>query len=220
MLALRVTLTYTRFLSTRDSADYVRALDSAYQLDLRSHSQYSLNTLRTICYSAPDEASVLQKLLEYLDHALRKIESSGGRDRATAFLSGVSRASLADPQRATDCAHVLTVLDASTSDSLRFCLAALLEVSTHVAFGHSNENTRKDLLRQIYNSAHSKVRDAHEYKEAFLHLAWAAALIGQTPDAIRWLSKYSLTVTTEVFDRHVRSHVPLASLRDAQVPVV
>ena len=219
MLAFHVMLNDTRFLRTRDSGDYVTALDSAYQLAVRSFTPHNLNILIKICCSAPAEPSILQKLLEYLDHAVRNVESSGGPDRVTAFLSGVNRASLADPQRATVCEHVLKVLDASISTSLRRCLAQLLNVSTHVAFGHSNATTQKNLLRQIYNSAHSKVSDAREYSDAFLHLAWIAALIGQTTDANRWLSKYRLTVTTEVFDHSVRCHEPLASLRDAQVPV-
>ena len=102
---------------------------------------------------------------------------------------------------------------------LRHCLAELLHVSTHIAFEHSNENTQKNLLRQIYNSAHFKVGHAQEYSDAFLHLAWTAALIGQTTDAIDWLSKYRLTVTTEVFAQSLLSHTPLASLQDAQVPI-
>jgi hypothetical protein len=200
---------------------WIRALDGALGLIRHNAVPQHFQNLDRLCSIIPADESRAEAALRTLELCLDEIEA--GRlgwapTCAGMLLKACHKLPLkqAAIRRVCLIAHgMISTLDVTT---LRPCMSHLLHVGTHLAQKLTKDEDRQEVLRALFQSGRIKVQKSSDYSDAFLHLAWAAALLGNRSHAKDWLDQYRLTVTASSFIDKVKKHSPLESLAASSPP--
>lgn len=192
-----------------------RALRGAMELIKGNPVPPHFQHLEQLAKAVPATEPCATACVDTLNTCLKELEDGqvGWRPQAIALLiKACHRLPLGDAKLQQICAIIYYMVRELDAAALRPCISGLLHVGTHLADKFKNDKLKKAFLQDLFYSARIKVGTSQEYSDAFLHLAWAAAQIGNRVDARKWLDSYRMTVTVESFAQGLEKHTPLRDI--------
>lgn len=213
---VRAALDVAKYETGPTPESWARAISGAVKLVKSNPVPQHFQILENLCGRAPEDRGCVPTTMDLLAAAMDEMAGTKMQPPAVIaalLIQATHRLSLDDREiiKIVSAAH--EIMRTFDRQELRPILSRLLHASTHLVAKLPESRDSKNLLRQIYVAARIKVDRSQEYSDAFLHLAWAGALLGNRHEAAEWLDAYQFTVPTPVFMEKIRRHKPLEEIQ-------
>jgi hypothetical protein len=211
----RMVMAVARHEREKTPASWVAASSIMFEFLKKNPHQNNFKTLDELVKRIPRDRDCLAHVQGTLRECLSALKGGNrawAQQCAAGMLKALERLPLNPSEAAEACGGAAQIIETVDSDGLRQSLSALVHIGTHLANKFLKSPERETTLQRIVNCSAEKTKTSHEFSDAFLHLAWAQALLGETAEAKNWLNKYRLTVPAQTFSQQIGKHPPLAEL--------
>lgn len=216
-------IAFTRWVQTRSVGDFLITLQLAHRLVRQVPNQGSINNLASLAAHVPQDSRCLDPVLRLLRECVGEVRTRRSQWAMTCtaiYIQLLHRLPLDSENIREACAICCELANVDDEAFLRGSLGKLAHACTHLAAAMKDPESRSAVLRDFFQTAMRRLGESREFSEAFLHLAWAAIQLGNIKQAQALLAKYKLTVSTEAFDKAVKSHPMLEGVQSPLVVAV
>lgn len=212
---LRATLAVVRHEIAGTPDTWISALRGAFSLIRHNPVPAHFQHLDRLSQSPFRDERCTEAAAELLSVSLDELKRGDRRwapHSSALLLRALHRLPLRQEQVDSVCVTGAELIESLEPEVLRGILSVLLHVTTHLSEKLHDPARSELLLCRLLRAAEPKMRESHEYSDAFLHLAWVCARLKDAESAKAWLAKYRLTVPAATFETETRKHVPLHEL--------
>ena len=209
---LKAMLATSRHSTAATTGSWIRAIDATVDL-IRNHPVHqNVTNLYSIAGKMPIAPECLACCQRHIQHCM--VEISAGKNTwaplvAAPLIHAARNVGMPPADMQMLCQQCQQIINLLSVSALRPIISNLVNSATHVA-NNLPDPDRMQSMASILNAAEPKFGDSHEYSDGYLHLAWAAAILGKSNSAAKYCAKYKPTVPAQMYAERLGAHHGLA----------